>query len=72
MLDASIVHCWHSFGASFTSFRYPITAPVSCRTAMMLAATLSPSMSQKDQMRVVMNTAFQRATLFEHRVAASS
>jgi hypothetical protein len=34
-----------------TSFRYPITTPVSCSTAMMLAAALSPSIPQKDPTR---------------------
>ena len=39
--------------------------------AMMLAATLSPSISQKDQMCMVIEAALQRATLCEHLVAAS-
>ena len=72
MLDASIVHCWHAFGASLTSFRYPITSPVSCSTAMILAAALSPSISQKGQMRGNLNTALQQVMLFEHCVSASS
>jgi hypothetical protein len=49
MLHASIVHCWHSFGASLTLFRYMTTTPVSCRMTITLAVMLSRSISQKDQ-----------------------
>ena len=50
----------HSLGASLTSARYVVTWPAICITAMILAATLSTSISQ-NQMGMVIETTLQQS-----------
>ena len=50
----------HSLGASLTSARYVVTWPAICITAMILAATLSTSISQ-NQIRMVIETTLQQS-----------